>query len=93
MKLILSEADRPYLLRIGKRETENCRSQKPRSATVADRNRRTMMKNLILAAFATLSLGMGVANAQSLSQATPSHHNTPTWSNFSGGLAADGGGN
>jgi hypothetical protein len=29
------------------------------------------MKNLMLAAIATLSLGMGVANAQSLSHSTP----------------------
>jgi hypothetical protein len=29
------------------------------------------MKNLILAAIATLSLGMGVANAQSLSHSAP----------------------
>jgi hypothetical protein len=46
------------------------------------------MKNLILAAIATLSLGLGVANAQSLSHAAPPSHNTPTW--FSG--VAGGGG-
>jgi hypothetical protein len=51
------------------------------------------MKNLILAAFASLSLGLGVANAQSLSHAAPAQHNSSGWSTFSGGLAADGGGN
>jgi hypothetical protein len=53
-----------------------------------------MMKNLILAALATLSLGIGVANAQSLSHAAPAvQHNTSAWSNFSGTMGADGGGN
>ncbi len=33
------------------------------------------MKNLILAAIATLSLGLGVANAQSLSHAAPPAQN------------------
>jgi hypothetical protein len=42
------------------------------------------MKSLILAAFATLSLGLGVANAQSLSHAAPPSHNTSSWSNFLG---------
>ena len=31
------------------------------------------MKTMILAAFAALSLGVGVANAQSLSHSAPSH--------------------
>jgi hypothetical protein len=34
------------------------------------------MKNLILAAIATLSLGLGVANAQSLSHSAPPAHQT-----------------
>lgn len=51
------------------------------------------MKNLILAAIATLSLGLGVANAQSLSHSAPTQGNTPAWSNFSGGMGGDGGGN
>jgi hypothetical protein len=42
------------------------------------------MKSLILAAFATLSLGLGVANAQSLSHAAPTNHNSASWSNFWG---------
>jgi hypothetical protein len=42
------------------------------------------MKNLILAAIATLSLGIGVANAQSLNHAAPPSHNTSGWSNFLG---------
>jgi hypothetical protein len=49
------------------------------------------MKNLILAAFATLSLGLGVANAQSLSHATPLNNNgTADYSAFQGAV---GGGN
>jgi hypothetical protein len=42
------------------------------------------MKNLILAAIATLSLGIGAANAQSLSHAAPPSHNSSGWSNFMG---------
>jgi hypothetical protein len=43
------------------------------------------MKNLILAAVATLSLGLGVANAQSLSHAAPPS-NTAGYSTFSGAV-------
>jgi hypothetical protein len=44
------------------------------------------MKNLILAAIATLSLGLGVANAQSLSHAAPGQTTTTGWSNFAGAV-------
>jgi hypothetical protein len=38
------------------------------------------MKNLMLAAIASLSLGLGVANAQSLSHsAPPAQHSTPNY--------------
>ena len=33
------------------------------------------MKNLILAAFAVLSLGVGAANAQSMAHSAPPHQN------------------
>jgi hypothetical protein len=36
---------------------------------------------------------MGVANAQSLSHAAPPQHNSSGWSNFSGSMGGDGGGN
>ena len=45
------------------------------------------MKNLILAVIATLGLGLGVANAQSLTHAAP---NQSSWSDFAGSV---GGGN
>jgi hypothetical protein len=51
------------------------------------------MKNLILAAIATLSLGIGAANAQSLSHAAPPSHNNSGWSTFYGTGGGDGGGN
>jgi hypothetical protein len=48
------------------------------------------MKNLIMAAIATLSLGLGIANAQPLSHAAASQTTSSAWSNFAGSV---GGGN
>jgi hypothetical protein len=61
----------------------SCASAKRETADAGNKNfdppcggppqQETTMKNLILAAIATLSLGIGVANAQSLSHSAPAH--------------------
>jgi hypothetical protein len=43
------------------------------------------MKNLILAAIATLSLGLGVANAQPLNHVTPAQTSISVFSGVAGG--------
>jgi hypothetical protein len=94
IKPILSNADQVHVLRTGKREGPGRRIPNPSIRRAGGPpQQETLMKNLILAAFATLSLGLGVANAQSLSHAAPAQTNTPAWSNFSGAMGGDGGGN
>jgi hypothetical protein len=80
-KQILSTADQVHLLGTGRRETAGRRTLKPSiRRDDGPSQQESMMKNLILAAIATLSLGIGVASAQSLSHsAPPAQHSTPNY--------------
>jgi hypothetical protein len=84
IKPIPSDVNQVHLLRTGSEEPPPPQQliRRPDGPS----HQETTMKNLILAAIATLSLGLGIANAQSLSHSAPNQNSTAAWSNFAGAV-------